>query len=133
MKHPKDTLNGITLEKREWIALLACLQKLLKDVLAGVPLRLSYDGICRNWWREMKRAGWKDNVAHRAFAIVLITGQRWKHSVSPGVENAFPVPRVPIDGHVSDRHLWLGPNRDLRIDLMRYTIKRLRDKIRRMK
>ena len=133
MKHPKDTLNAVELSKAEWIALLAALQILLSKVVKGGAVAIPDEGICLNWCKAVGNSGWGWRTTDQTFRIIQIVAINWKHSITPGEPSAYPVPRIPIDGYVSCRHFWTGANRDLRINLMRYTIKRMRDKIRRMK
>lgn len=127
MKNPKTPiLNEMT--RKQINSHLQALKDLLNRAKNGT---LNFDnlpkelGICFHWKKEMEKQRNSDHTIYTyTYAIVRELAVDWPETTSPGVQSAFPVPKC--------LSIWKGAGLRLRISLMRYIIKRLRDRLRRM-
>lgn len=109
-------------------AILTLLNQLLRKVVSGEMPSAPREGICFNMYELTGRHKQSDPLEQVSVVqLVSVCSAGWPLSVYPGRRAAFPVPE---DIHFG---LWEGPNRELRVSLMRYVIKRLRDALRRAK
>lgn len=113
----EDLFKNLT--KEDYRLLLESLGKLQDLVKNNKKLPDGGLGICYNW---SKLFG--DN---RPYKIVMYIAKDWKYSQYKGYTDPFPIPEN------RDFGAWKGPNRYLRINLMSYIRKRLRDRYRRAK
>lgn len=125
---PKHTLKDIPWTKQQLQMALESLRSLLDMVLSNSTEGLNPGcGICYNWMVRIQaqypNAFGAASLAHNLTSLLAAS---WPKSQWPGMDVSWPVPADPM------YRMWEGPNKALRISLMRYMIKRLRDKIRRM-
>lgn len=127
---PKDNLKR-NWKKHELQMALIALQALLTFIVHKRELPEGYrfadkEGACYNWasWLNTRYPEFHYSV-HLTHSLMERFGASWLHSCHPGEDRSYFVPRNEAYG------LWEGPNRQMRIHLMRYAIKRLRDLVRR--
>lgn len=100
-------------------ALHSGLKKLLETVLADKKVPSLGCGICLNWDKLVP----DDPNGITTYTMVQILAPDW-----PGYNADYADPCYPIPyPRMSRTPLWAGEQRDLRISLMRYMLKRLRD------
>lgn len=113
---PRTDKPHLGLTKAAFTILLDALAELRRRVLNG-HVQLSEHpnlGICFHWQELLPDPDWDE-----AYTVLTHLAKGWKHAVYPGSTN--PVPWV------SGSHKWEGPNLAMRLNLMTYMRKRLRD------
>lgn len=133
----KDTLKvkvtrkqylGTSFPTREQLVIcLAALVELQGKVEQEEPLGDPDYGICFNWRHEIARHPANrgmDIDKHIAYRLTEWLAASWPKSQYPGKVTPYPMPR-----HYN-LNRWEGLNKTLRLELIRYMRKRLRDLIR---
>jgi hypothetical protein len=127
---PNDNLRRIWKKNELQMALLS-LQALLTFIVHKRELPEGHrfddkEGVCFNWasWLNIRHPESRYSV-YLTHSLMERFGACWLHSRHPGEERPYFVPRN--EGY----ELWEGPNRQLRIHLMRYAIKRMHNMVRR--
>lgn len=107
-------------ELREEVLALAGCRRLLNRVLCGQGMILEPRfGICRQLQNQIDPGG------TGLYILVAELARKWPLSQYPGEYVSYPVPM-----NYDFKH-WEGPNLKMRLSLLQYMIKRLRDKQRR--
>lgn len=110
-------LNALTVDQVN--ALHSGLKKLLETVLADKQVPSPDCGICLNWGELVP----DDPNGITTYTVVQLLAPDW-----PGYDEDYADPCYPIPHPIGTfTGLWAGEQRDHRISLMRYMLKRLRD------
>lgn len=99
--------------------LIATLKRVLDNAIGGVVTDWMDQGICAGWACEyagVEQPGWEI-----PFRLLSYFATDWEHTRSPGKLVNYPIK------HTEGFGKWEGPNLTMRVSLIRYVLKRLRD------
>lgn len=124
MSNTKDSIQELkdSLSEDKLKQLMTALKEVMRLARSDEIKTQLFSGICCAWQWQLD-----ENNGEVCYSLVMHLAADWPLSRKPGVITSYPVPENDSIGK------WVGKNLELRLNLMRYILRRLRDWHRRAK